>query len=236
MTMPTLVYCAGGNARLAEIAIAAGYKYGAQLPNTVYHPLWMADQDWKRPNRIAYMRALARHRPHMATVLDWERDEALPDVLDWAEEAAQHVERVLVVPKVIGGVSRLPRRIGGKDVVLAYSVPTRYGGTSVPVWEFARWPVHLLGGSPTAQMRLYSHLRGICEVVSADGNYAQKMATRYNQFYVPGGTASYASNRWWPTLTEADGCRWEGDAPYEAFRRSCINMMAAWEQLEGVML
>ena len=231
MTMPTLVYCAGGNARLAEIAIAAGYKYGAQLPNTVYHPLWMADQDWKRPNRAAYMRALAQHRPHMATVLDWERDEQLAEVLGWGEEAAQYVNRVLIVPKVIGGVERIPRRVGGKDVVLAYSVPTRYGGTQVPAWEVAGWPVHLLGGSPPAQMRTWAHLHGICDVVSADGNYAQKMATRYGQFFAPDGTAAYASNRWWPRLAEADGKRHENDVPYEAFRRSCINIMAAWRQL-----
>lgn len=222
---PVLIYCADGNARLAQIAIDAGFKYGAQLPNTVYHPVWFADQNWKAPNRTAYMAALAEHRPAMATVLDLEREEQLGEVLGWAEEAAQFVERVLIIPKVFSIIPRLPQRIGGTDVILAYSVPTKFSGTQVPVWEFGRWPVHLLGGSPQAQMRLTRYLN----VVTCDGNYACKMATKYCQFWVP-GTARYASNRWWPTLREANGgTKWDGDdAPYEAFCRSCENIMAAW--------
>ncbi len=227
-----MIYCAGGNRRLAEIALAAGFRYGARLPDTVYFPLTLADQDYKRPNRAAYMAALETHRPQMATVVDWERDEDLPMVLDWAEEAAQYTERVVLVPKVLGGIDRLPRRIAGRDVVLGYSVPTRYGGTSVPSWEWRGWPVHLLGGSPHAQMHVYGHLAAISDVVSVDGNMAQKMATRWCRFWRP-GDARYASNRWWPTLVEADGKRWPQDGPYEAFGRSCANIMAAWERLTG---
>lgn len=232
MAPPTLIYCGGGNRRLAEIAVAAGFRYGAQLPNTIYPdvaPLWFADQDWRDPKREAYMAALAKHRPTQATVLDLERDEQLPEVLDWAEEAAQHVERVVIVPKVFGIIDRLPDRIGGADVVLGYSVPTRYAGTEVPTWEFVRRPVHLLGGSPHAQMRLAHYFN----VVSADGNMHQMFATRFCMFWVP-GTARYASNRWWPTLKEASGGElWgngesDADAPYEAFRRSCENIVAAW--------
>ena len=56
------------------------------------------------------------------------------------------------------------------------------------------------------------------------------MATRWCQFWVP-GTARYARNRYWPTLTEADGQRWAADGPYEAFRRSCLAIRAAWDRL-----
>lgn len=227
---PTLIYCGGGNPRLAQIAMDAGYKYGSQLPETVYGKLTLADQDWKRPNRTAYMAALAIHRPVMATVLDLECAEQLAEVLSWAEEAAQYSERVMIIPKVFGIVSQLPRHIGGREVVLGYSVPTRFGGTQVPIWEFADWPVHLLGGSPHAQMHIWRHLQGMADVISADGNLAQKMAVRWCQFWV-NGTARYAANRWWPTLSEADGIKWADDAPYEAFRRSCENVMAAWVAL-----
>jgi len=225
MATPILIYCAGGNARFAEIAIQAGFQYGARLPDTVYHPLYFADQDWKKPDRARYMAELAKHRPTMATVLDLERAEQLPEVLDWAEEAAQYVARVVIVPKAHGIITRLPRRIGGAGVVLGYSVPTRYAGTEVSTWEFAGWPVHLLGGSPHAQMRLAHYMR----VVSADGNMANLMATRHCQFWVP-GTARYASNRWWPTVREANG----GipldvpDLSYLAFTRSCKNIVLAW--------
>lgn len=227
------MYCAAGNPRFAATALAAGYQYGAQLPGTTYAPIYFADQNWKQPNRAKYMARLATERPVMATVLDWEREDQLPEVLAWATEAAQWVQRyVLIVPKVMSGIPRLPRHINGATVVLAYSVPTRFGGTSVPIWEFAGWPIHLLGGSPQAQMHAYLHLHAIATVISADGNYAQKMATRYCQFWAA-GTAIYAKNRYWPTLTEADGARWPTDGPYEAFRRSCTAIVATWKQLLG---
>ena len=54
-----LIYCGGGNAKFAQIAIDAGFLYGAQLPSTVYHPLHFADQNWKRPDREKYMKAVA---------------------------------------------------------------------------------------------------------------------------------------------------------------------------------
>ena len=219
-----IVYCANGNKRFAQIAIDAGMRYGAQMPNTIHHPIWFADQDWRKPNRQRYMAALAEHRPHLATVLDWEHPEQLSQVLSWAEEAAAYVDQVAIIPKVIGGVARIPDTIGGKPVILAYSVPTRYAGTQVPLWEFGRRPTHLLGGSPHAQIELTHYLN----VVSIDGNYTKKMAI-YCQFWTP-GDATYAKDRYWPRLTEADGHKWEHDAPYEAFRRSCHNIMDYWRK------
>lgn len=221
-----LVYCASGNKRFAEIAIRHGFLYGAQVPATVYFDPWFCDQDWKAPNRERYMTALRQHKPHMASVLDLEQPEQFDEVLGWAEEAAQWVEVVMIIPKVFGIVERLPRAVGGKPIRLGYSVPTKFGGTELPCWEFGDWPVHLLGGSPNMQMKLLSYFN----VVSIDGNYAHKMATKYCQFWVP-GTARYARNRWWPTLKEANGERMDNDAPYEAFDRSCRNIMAAWKRI-----
>ena len=223
-----LIYCADGNKRFAQIAIDAGFLYGAQLPRTVYHPVWFADQNWKKPNRGRYITALAQHKPHMATVLDWERQEQLPEVLAWAEDAAQHVEVVLIIPKVQGGIPQLPRAIGGKPIRLGYSVPTKFGGTELPIWEFAGWPVHLLGGSPHRQMALTRYL----DVRSADGNMANKFASIGCHFWVP-GNVRYASNRYWPTMAEANGGKPVDatDLPYEAFRRSCNNIIQAWRVL-----
>jgi hypothetical protein len=222
--LPDLIYCASGNARFARIAIDAGYHYGAQMPGTVYFWPYFVDNDWKRPNRERYMAALAEHRPYMASVLDLEQESRLDEVLAWAEEAAQWVEVVMIIPKVFCIVPRIPRVIGGKPVRLGYSVPTRFGGTELPVWEFAGWPVHLLGGSPHRQMAIAQYM----DVRSADGNYSQKMALEYSQFWTA-GTATYAKNRYWPRLDEA-GERVDGDAPYAAFERSCHNIMAAWRR------
>lgn len=236
--MPTLVYCAAGNRRYLEIAVAAGYRYGGRLPHTVYPdiaPLWFADQEWRKPDRGRYLAALATHRPVQATVLDLERSDQVAEVLAWAEAAAAYVERVLIIPKARGVIADLPRQIGGKPVVLAYSVPTTYGGTPIHPEQFAGWPIHILGGAPEWQMRLWRYWRAwdadagtATPVVSADGNIAQSMARRC-QFWISEPARGYRNARW-PQLRETDGWQGEG-APYEAFRRSCINIMAAWQAL-----
>lgn len=225
--MITLIYCAGGNKRYYEIATAHGFRYGSQLPNTVYGPLWFADQNWKKPDRAAYMAALAQHRPSMASVLDLERKEQLSEVLSWAEEAAQHAERVMIIPKAHGIIRHLPRRIGRADVVLGYSVPTTHGGTSVWLEEFATWPIHLLGGSPQAQMRYYVRLRGIADVISADGNMSNKMSHNCRFWRVEKGPKGH-----WVQLKEVGEAEWGRDANAEAFRRSCQNIIEAWRNLE----
>lgn len=212
-----LVYCAAGNRRFAQIAIDAGFLYGAQLPNTIYHAPYFVDQDWEHPNRERYMQALAQHRPHLASVLDWERPEQLPEVLAWAEDAAQFAGEVIVIPKVQGGVRLLPRVIGGRSVRLGYSVPTSFAGTELGLWEFVGWPVHLLGGSPKNQMRLTRYL----DVRSADGNYMGRKARRYVQCF---------DGRRWVQLS-ATGDLSKQDAIYRAFEISCRNIMAAWGKL-----
>jgi hypothetical protein len=227
--VPILIYCASKNRRFDDIAVAAGFKIGAQVPCTVYHDLYFCDQNWKAPDRERYMVALEEHKPTMASVIDWERAEQLSDVLSWAEEAAQYVkEWVMIIPKVASWenpIGRLPRRIGGKSVVLGYSVPTSHGGTDVPLYQFSGWPIHLLGGSPHAQMWYARRFRPIADVVSVDGNMTNKLATRRGQFW-ENGTAHYARDRYWPKLSEAG---WTGkDAPLEAFRRSCENIAGAW--------
>ena len=218
---PELIYCAGKNQRFEAVAHAAGFRIGVQLPNQVSHPVWFADQNWKKPDRARYMAALAHHRPALATVLDLERYDQLEDVLDWTEEAAQYCQQVLVIPKYSGAVDHLPRQIGGADVVLAYSVPTAFGGTEVPIWEFCGWPVHLLGGSPHRQMEIAHYL----DVVSTDGNMANKMAHRGRFWSAEKGPKGH-----WRQLREI-GVDLPTDNNLEAFRRSCENIMTAWRIL-----
>lgn len=222
MDVPVVVYCGGGNKRFAEIALDSGMMYGSQLPETTYFPLWFADQDWQRPRRADYVAAVAAEEPYMATVLDYERPEQWPEVCRMVEEIAPYVEVVGIIPKFCGAIEHIPPRMAGVDVRLCYSVPTRYGGTAVPVWEFGDREVHLLGGAPHKQLELARYMR----VVSVDGNYAHRMAVKHCAFWEP-GTARYASNRFWPTVREA-GKSVEHDAPYLAFRLSCAAIMSAW--------
>lgn len=223
-TLPTLIYCAAGNKRYMDIALKHGFKCGAQLPNTIYHEPYFVDQNYNKPNFDKYMKALEKHKPFMATVLDWDERRSFDEVLQWAEAAAQFVQdSVIIIPKICGTIAQIPHTIGGKNVRLGYSIPTTHGGTPVPIWEFFGRPVHLLGGSPQSQLE---NMRYGLNVKSADGNYTSKMANRYNQFFV-NGTATYAKNRYYPQLQESVYGDIAIDAPYFAFELSCINFMAA---------
>jgi hypothetical protein len=223
--MPELIYCAAGNKRFAETAIRYGFTYGAQMPNTVYFPPEFMDQDWRKPNRTRYMAALAEHRPRLATVLDWERDDQFAEVMAWAEEAAQYVsEAVIIIPKVIGGVPRIPEKLSnGVPVRLGYSVPTRFAGTEVPLWEIGGRPVHLLGGSPHKQHELARYLN----VASTDSNYSQSEAVKRNQFFAA-GSVNWAKNKRFPRVAESAYGFVSEDCPYFAFELSCMNIRALW--------
>jgi hypothetical protein len=172
------------------------------------------------------MEALARFRPSMATVLDWERESQFDLVMEWAEEAARHVGSVVIIPKVVDSVERIPFTVCGKPVVIGYSIPTKFGGTSVPVWELAGRRVHLLGGSPHRQMREYAQISGIAEVVSADGNMMRKMAVERCCYWSP---RSCGREGRWPVLRSED----KVDTIYAAFRMSCEAIAFAWREERG---
>lgn len=221
-----LIYCGDGNKRFADIAIGEGYKYGARLPGTTYYPLFFADQNWKNPDKDKYIDKLKEERPHMASVLEWEEEDQYEEVLSWAEEAAKFVNKVVIIPKVIGTVDRIPNKVGGKGVVLGYSVPTKYGGTEVPIKEFGNRPTHLLGGSPHAQMKYYLEMP---RVISADTNYHQKCALSWGIVWHKNNKPRRRVRGTWTKLRDYLGVEVEKDVPYRCFRLSCINVMNEWK-------
>jgi GNAT superfamily N-acetyltransferase len=215
--MTEIIYCAGGSPDFAHLAVKHGLGYGSRLPETVYHPLDFADQNWKNPDRTRYMQELAKYKPRMATVLDLERPDQFDEVMSWAEEASQHVqEAVIIIPK-IDIIASLPRSINGKEVRLGFSVPTRYGATLIPFSSFAGRGVHLLGGSPVNQRRLSGYFQ---DVRSIDNNYIKSIA-KYGAFF--SCSAPYGR-----TMREETGENMETGAPFRAFEMSCMNLKALW--------
>ena len=218
-TRPDLIYCAASGKDFARVAVDdCGWLYGARLPGTTSRPLHFADQDWKSPDRTAYVAALARHRPAIATVLDWEQEDQLDEVLSWAVEAARYVGRVVIIPKIPGRLSCIPERIGGAEVVLGYSVPTSYGASPVPLWEFGRRPVHLLGGSPHRQREIAGYLN----VVSLDGSMAAQQARKGRTWCRRRGPKGH-----WHQLADLGDDRTE-EVYLEAFRRSLDAIRQIW--------
>lgn len=240
-----LIYCADGNERYAQIAVDHGFRYGARLPNTIYLSPYFVDQDWKAPDFARYMIALSRWRPYMASVLDWERPEQLPEVLKWAGWAAQYVSVVMIVPKVIGGISLLPTEIEEKPIRLGFSYPTKFGRADYSIlYEMIGWPngVHILGGPPQAALALNAgkfkarrkkaqdcFFMSRLDIRSADGNYILGLA---NKGLVWNGNSD-GTRFEHISLKRINGKPWgdgskKAGANYEAFRRSCENLMTAW--------
>ena len=83
----------------------------------------------------------------------------------------------MIVPKDVSLARRLAKAIP-RQYVLGYSVPTRYGATSLPLEAFDGRPVHLLGGRPDTQRRLADSLN----VVSIDCNRFT-LDARYGDFF-----------------------------------------------------
>ena len=216
---PILIYSGGGNPRFYKIAINTGFEYGAQLPDTLYGQLFFADQNWKNPNRKTYMTCLEKYKPTMATVLDLEKEDQFDEVLNWAEEASQYVDIVQIIPKIRGVIKKIPRKINGKNIILGYSVPTKYGKTDVPLKEFHNWDIHLLGGSPSKQFEVWRELKDKANVFSIDGNYYRMKATRFCEYYG-------MDYKWHP-----DGNENIIDAHYIVFKKSCENINMLWENI-----
>jgi len=222
-----LYFSSAKTKQFGQIAVDAGWSPGAQLTKKakVYFAPQFTDQNWRKPDLKEYAVRVAEYRPHCASVIDWENHVELSEVLAWAEEIAPFVNYVIIIPKVIGGILSIPEHIGGKPVRLGYSVPTSHGGTGLALAEFGQRPVHLLGGSPQKQMRLYHMLN----VVSADGNYMQKQAMR-NQFFALSPVRG-AKNKNFPQLQEVGDGALDTDTHLEAFSRSAENIMTAWKRV-----
>ena len=228
--MIDLIYCAGGNKRFAQIAIEYGFLYGSRSDDRPYFPVDFVDINYKQgrvawPNHLAFVR---EHQPKYAVAPDLMAIEDLRDVLTEAERLAAWAQNVIIVPKVHGIMVSIP-----SEFAIGYSVPTSYGGTELWIGEFVGRRVHLLGGSPRKQATIWRYLSK--DVMSVDGNIAQKLACQRCQFFDPScvvASTTKVTSKQWPTIQEADGRKWpNGDAPYEAFRRSCRNLKQFWIQL-----
>ena len=215
-----LIFCGSGNPRMVEIAREAGWKLGMRSDTNIPQgEVMFVDIDYKKPNWPRHVEIVSRLKPRYATVTDLSvKEVSREDVsraLRQAEQLAPYCEVVFVVPKLPGQTAMLPEWVG-----VGYSVPSKYGGAQYPVWEIAGRRVHLLGGRPALQMESYRYLSGITQVVSADSNYAHKIAVEF---------CKYWSGRAWvkhPLFgTE------EKDLYFDCWHRSCVTIAQQWMKL-----
>lgn len=220
-----LIYCGIGNKKLDQFAVQVGLLYGARLPiRELPYPIYFVDQDWKNPNLEKYKADIVKKKPSVCTVVDWEREEQEEEVFQWLDELTPLVEKIIVIPKLLGIIENIPKVYGDTEIILGYSVPTLYGKTDVSIGEFANRKVHLLGGSPHKQLKTYdSFVRVRASVVSVDCNYISMKATRFCEFW----TNKKGYSRYWVAMKDVVGARLN-DSLYTAFMLSCVNYVEAW--------
>lgn len=154
--------------RVLRIARRFGWLPGARYTNLrdvrKYDRVGFLDIEWKNYSFERHLRAAKATRPILTVALDVDDPRKLPQILEQASELSLYSDRVIIVPKHPSLSNKLDTHIPNK-FVLGYSVPTRYGGTSIPAKFFKR-SVHLLGGRPDVQRGLAQ----IMPVISIDCN------------------------------------------------------------------
>lgn len=218
---PRLIYCDGKNKALAQIAVEHGFEYGIRYPPTqlLDYKITFVDVDWKKPNRISYLEGVKQIRPEMASVIDITSMEIFDEALQWCEELSGAVNKLIVIPK-IDIIDSLPKMVNSSEIILGYSVPSTYGKTDIDFSRFTKFKVHLLGGSPHVQMRLYSEYPEV--VYSVDGNYMTRMANTMGRFWVPGNNDEPTNRYWRRDLTKQRT---------DLFSISCQNVYSAWQHI-----
>ncbi len=221
MLRPLRIYCDGQNHKFASIAIATGFNYGVRVPYAYLldNPVTFIDVDWKNPNESLYFDRVRQIKPKIASVIDIQDQQTYQQSLFWADILIESVDHILFIPK-IDVIAELPKYINGKEVILGYSVPSSYGKTDIPIDRFLSHRIHLLGGSPQVQMRLYAEYPD--HMYSIDGNYFTRMANRQRRYWMP-GTNDEATNRFWRRADDL--------AVDQIFTQSCVNVLAGWEQV-----
>jgi len=166
VTAPVRIIC--HSRFVIDRAISFGWQPGARYTNLrdVKHlpHVYFVDIDWKNYSFERHLDAVSRVKPTMTVARDIMEDDHLDDVLHEASVLATFAQTVIVVPKD----PRLKQRcrLGIPDMFrLGYSVPTKYGSTSITP-DYFKGDVHLLGGRPDVQRRLAD----IMTVRSLDGN------------------------------------------------------------------
>lgn len=162
-----LIFCHGGASPATRIAAEEGWLVGARSDLPFYGanaglPYTFIDWDFKKPNWDRHIKLISQHKPKYCTAPDIYSEADMPATKQQVEELSQYSQYVIVVPKIPGIIEEL---VTWNNTLLGYSVPTKYGSAeNVPEWEFAQYPVHLLGGGPKKQWELAQMMN----VVSVD--------------------------------------------------------------------
>lgn len=164
--------------KVISIAKEYGWHPGARYTNLrdvktfSFNDRGFLDINWKSYSYEKHIEAAAKTSPRLTIARDVECIFSLDKIIKEAETLLKYSGHVAIVPKDTLMNGRLKELIP-KEFLLAYSVPTKYGGTKVSIESFDR-PVHLLGGRPDTQRALAEKLKVFsidCNRFTLDAKY-----------------------------------------------------------------
>jgi hypothetical protein len=124
----------------------------------------MIDVDWRRYSYKHHLAAVQAIRPFMTVVRDIESEKEFNKALRAADKFLDWVEYVIIVPKFSKWSRAHERQLSNRHIV-GFSLPTRYGSTTLSISQIEH-QIHLLGGRPDRQR----HMAANANVVSIDCN------------------------------------------------------------------
>lgn len=143
-----------------ESAVRLGVEATNDVPNG--YAVDFVDYPFTNPDATIddHIARVKAERPRLTVAPDVENEITLPDAVAIGDELLQYAETVILVPKNCHP-SDLPDRFRP-------AVATHQFGSGTPwgVWEYDH-PVHILGGSPNAQLRFGRYL----DVASVDTSW-----------------------------------------------------------------
>lgn len=156
-----LIKCINYSKRVSKHAIRQGWLPGARYTNLrdikEFDKIGLIDIDWKNYDFNAHLDAVKLVKPILTVARDIEDITELEDIIKQAYILNEYAKYVIIVPKDIRLIGHINELIP-EQFILGYSVPTKYGGTKIPISEFRNRPVHLLGGRPNIQLELAKQL------------------------------------------------------------------------------
>lgn len=155
------------NKNTIQVGQEFGWLPGARYTNLRdirnFDNVGMIDIDWKNYDFQKHLRAVQEFQPLLTVARDIECISELNQILKQAAVLQEYCKYVVIVPKDIRLIhisTKIPQHF-----LLGYSVPTRYGKTTLPLSFFDR-PVHLLSGHPQLQREIAKSI----DVFSMDCN------------------------------------------------------------------
>ena len=124
--------------RAIRIAVDNGWFPGARYTNlrdirsVSFERVGFLDIDWKNYDFAKHIDTAAATLPKLTIARDIESIFKLDDILKEAEKLKKYSSIVAIVPKDYRLAGRIEELVP-QEFILAYSVPTAYGCTSIPV-------------------------------------------------------------------------------------------------------